>query len=347
MPSSKHSSGWLELQLVSRTMPSFPSASRMHLLSGPTPLEQLHRFSQVLHPNGPRIWIKRDDLTPLVMGGNKVRKLEFLLGEAITQMADTVVTLGAVQSNHACQTAAAARRLGLDPILLLRGDPASPITGNLLLDRMLDATIQIAPEPPDTWGEEVVAELEEAGRRPYLIPYGGSNAVGALGYAAAARELMQQCDEAGVAFETIVVTSSSGGTQAGLMLARAAGWLDAPVLGVSVDRDAGSLADRVHAIAGAAADRYELPAPARSDVQTTDDYVGAGYARMTPATREAILLLAQSEGILTDPVYTGKALSGLIALLRDGYWSRGDDVLFWHTGGVPALFAYTEWLNRT
>lgn len=320
-------------------MTSFPSTPRMHILSGPTPLERLDRLSKVLHPNGPVIWMKRDDLTPLAMGGNKLRKLEFLLADAISQMADTVITLGAVQSNHACQTAAAARRLGLDPVLLLRGDPDAPMAGNLLLDHLLNAAVRIEQDPPANWGERVVQELRDAGRRPYLIPYGGSNAVGVLGYAAAAREVTEQAREAEVDFDAIVVTSSSGGTQAGLTVAQAAGWLDIPVVGISVDKGAEILADDVFTLARSSAQRYDLPAPERDTIETIDAYVGPGYGKMTEETRGAMSLLAQSEGVFTDPVYTGKALGGLIDLIREGRWIRGETVLFWHTGGLPAIFA--------
>lgn len=316
------------------------SVPRIPLLTGPTPVVRLDRFSYAVNPNGPTIWMKRDDLTPLAMGGNKLRKLEFLLGEALDQGADTVITLGAVQSNHACQTAAAARALGLEPVLLLRGPSVVPSTGNVLLDRIFGATLYLDPSPPPNWGEQVAAELSRQGRKPYLIPYGGSNAVGVLGYVAAGLELAGQLADMELELAEIVVTSSSGGTQAGLVVAHAAGWLEAPVLGVSVDPPAAALAETVHRLAVEAAERLGLPQPAREHVRVTDAYVGPGYAKMNQATQEAILLLARTEGILTDPVYTGKALSGLIDLARQGRWSATQHVLFWHTGGLPGLFAY-------
>nr|WP_290670263.1 D-cysteine desulfhydrase family protein [Ardenticatena sp.] len=318
----------------------WPNVPRVDLLAGPTPLMRLHRLTRAVAPDGPIIWMKRDDLTPLVMGGNKVRKLEFLLAEALAQGCDTVITLGAWQSNHACQTAAAARKFGLRAVLLLRGDPDAPRVGNLLLDTILGADVRLHPNPPHDWGERVKDELEAEGRRVYLIPYGGSNATGALGYAAAGVELAHQLAALDIEPAEIVITSSSGGTQAGLLLAQAAGFLAAPVLGVSVDERAPDLAKNVLSIARAAAARYGLQAPTPDVVRVTDAYVGPGYARLTPGARQAIHLLAQTEGILTDPVYTGKALAGLIDMARHGRWKSGEHVVFWHTGGLPALFAY-------
>ncbi|RME09991.1 MAG: D-cysteine desulfhydrase family protein [Ardenticatenia bacterium] len=318
----------------------WPNVPRVELLAEPTPLMRLHRFTRAVAPEGPIIWMKRDDLTPLVMGGNKVRKLEFLLAEALAQGCDTVITLGAWQSNHACQTAAAARKLGLRAVLLLRGDPQAPRVGNLLLDTLLGAEIRLDPHPPRDWGERVKAELEAEGRRVYFIPYGGSNATGALGYAAAGVELAQQLAAHGIEPAEIVITSSSGGTQAGLLLAQAAGFFSAPILGVSVDERTPELTDKVISIARAAAVRYGLRTPAVEAVRVTDAYVGPGYARLTPGARYAIHLLAQTEGILTDPVYTGKALAGLVDMARSGRWKPGEHVVFWHTGGLPALFAY-------
>ncbi|MDQ7029864.1 MAG: D-cysteine desulfhydrase family protein [Ardenticatenia bacterium] len=285
---------------------------RVPLLAGPTPLMRLERFSRAIAPNGPTIWMKRDDLTPLAMGGNKLRKLEYLLGEALEQGADTVITLGAVQSNHACQTAAAARRYGLKAVLLLRGPRAVPSTGNLLLDHLFGAHILLDPHPPSDWGTRVAEELRQQGRRPYLIPYGGSNATGALGYVAAGIELACQLEEMALSLDEIVVTSSSGGTQAGLVVAHAAGHLRPPILGISVDPPASELTETVYRLATETARRIDMPSPARHHVRVTDAYVGPGYAQMNEATREAILLIARTEGIITDPVYTGKALSGLV-----------------------------------
>lgn len=310
---------------------------RMPILTGPTPIHPLPRLSARL--NGPMIWIKRDDLAPLVMGGNKLRKLEFLLGEAHQRSADVVVTVGAQQSNHAAQTAAAARRFGLEAVLLLQGLAEAAPAGNLLLNALYGADVRLDPAPPEDWGLRVVEELQAAGRRPYLIPVGGSNPVGATGFFLAGLELQRQLDVEKVPVAEVIIASASGGTQAGLLLAASLG---APwkLLGISINRPADELAQLVFALSVATADHLELPHPPRHLSQTTDDYVGQGYARLDDATREAITLLAREEGLLADPVYTGKALAGLIDLVRQGRWKRNEHVLFWHTGGLPALFAY-------
>lgn len=321
-------------------MKCLDEAPRAPLLIGPTPLVRLDAFSAAVCPDGPTIWIKRDDLTPLVMGGNKLRKLEFLLGQALAEGADTVITSGAAQSNHACQTAAAAGRHGLRACLLLRGDPDAGSEGSLQLDRLFGAEVRLMKAPPPDWAESVRAELTEAGARVYVIPYGGTNTIGALGYLSAATELSAQLAGHDLSLTEIVVTSSSGGTQAGLALAAANGELDVPVLGVSVDEPADALATRVAEVAADAAAHFGLNPPDAEVVRTTDDYVGPGYGELDDRTRDAIRLLARTEGVLTDPVYTGKALAGVIDLARSGRWQPGDDVLFWHTGGLPALFAY-------
>lgn len=323
-------------------MGSVDALLRVPLLDGPTPLARLEHFRRALGPLAPRIWIKRDDRGPLALGGNKLRKLELLLADAVRERADTVITLGAVQSNHCAQTAAAARRLGLLPVLLLRGAPEAPPIGNLALDRLFGAEIRLEPAPSAGWGERVATELRAAGRTPYLIPYGGSNALGALGFFFAGSELETQAEARGLQLKEIVVASSSGGTQAGLVLARAAGRLRAEVLGISVDLAPGELSAKIHALTREAATRFDLVAPGEGEVRIADQWIGPGYAELDDKTRDAIELLARTEGILTDPVYTGKAIAALIDLARAGRWSPDDDVLFWHTGGVAAVFAYAE-----
>jgi len=243
-----------------------------------------------------------------------------------------------VQSNHACLTAAAARRLGLQPVLLLTGQAPEVPEGNLYLDRIFGADVRIEPEPDDDWAQAVFAELEDRGARPYSVPYGGSNEIGVLGYVAAARELSAQCREKGVELASVVTASSSGGTQAGLVLAGANGWLDAPVVGVCAQDSASELAQRVERLAGLAAAEVDSTPPERSAVVTDDRFLGPGYAAVTEALVEAMELLARTEGILTDPVYTAKALSGLVAMVREGRWRREDHILFWHTGGIGGLF---------
>lgn len=303
---------------------------RHAVLTGPTPLQRWRRFGG---------WAKRDDLTPVLLGGNKVRKLELLVGAALAEGADSVVTYGALQSNHCAQTAAVARTAGLHPVLCLRGEPQGPPRGNLLLDRLLGAEIRLHPGPHDVmsrarWLGEVAGELRESGRRPFLVPYGGSSPLGALGYALAGRELQAQLDEAGIDPPVVVVTSSSGGTQAGLVVAGSLGWLRAPVLGVSADLPAAELAPLVHDLAVRAAALLGAEPPPVDLVEVDDTQVGEGYAVPTPASRRVARRLLEAEGVLTDQVYTAKGLAGFAAVLE-----RAPDALFWHTGGLAGVFA--------
>ncbi len=290
---------------------------------------------------GPQLWVKRDDQTGLATGGNKARKLEFLVAEALAQGADTLVTCGAAQSNHARQTAAAAARFGLACALVLRGRPPAQAQGNLLLDRLLGAEIIWAEDAPLMERLEEVAEsLRAQGRRPYVVPYGGSNPVGACGYVAAMEELLAQAARAGVSFDHIVLASSSGGTQAGLMVAARALGYRGRILGISVDLPAGPLRQRMAELAAATADHLGLLLSfAPEDFAVEDGYLGGGYGVIGDLEREAIYLLARTEGMLLDPVYTGRAFGGLIDLIRRGAFSPQERVLFWHTGGIAGLFA--------
>lgn len=312
----------------------------------PTPLHPLPRLSARLA--GPGLWAKRDDQAGLALGGNKARKLEYLLGEAIAQGADTLITTGAPQSNHARQTAAAAARAGMRCALILRGDPPGELTGNLLLDRLLGAEIVWAgTRSTSEVMSEVADELRARGQRPYLIPLGGSNAVGAVGYVAAMGEFVEQCQAARLTFDAIVFATSSGGTQAGLVVgARQVGYTGR-IVGISVDHRAEEFKRILASIADATAERLGLsPTFAASDFDVRDAYLGGGYGVMGEPEREAIEMAAQSEGLLVDPVYTGRALAGLIDLIRAGEFKRGQNVLFWHTGGTPALFAYARQLTE-
>lgn len=307
----------------------------------PTPLHPLERLSR--HLGGPQISVKRDDLTGLAFGGNKTRKLAFLLAEALAEQAEVVVTRGAVQSNHCRQTAAAAAHCGLACSLVLRGDPPDSATGNLLLDQLLGAQLHwTGAGDPEAELELVVEALQQAGKRVYRIPYGGSNALGASAYAAALLELLQQ--DAG--FDRIVFPSSSGGTQAGLAVgARSAGFRG-QILGVSVDRPREELAAQIAEIATATAsllgdDRPFTP----SEFFINDEYIGGGYAVMGELERQAIRLFARLEGLLLDPVYTGRAAGAMLDLIQSGTIGSKERVLFWHTGGTPALFAYSQALS--
>lgn len=308
---------------------------RTRLAVLPTPIEPMPRLGAAL--KGPQLYVKRDDLTGLALGGNKTRKLEFLLAEAQAHGARTLITVGAAQSNHCRQTAALAAKAGLDCILVLSGDPSQPPTGNLLLDRLFGAEIvwTTRPEREETLRRTFDAAWQ-AGRRPYLIPLGASNVLGALSYEAAFREFLAQS----VAVDWIVIASSSGGTQAGLALgARRAGW-QGRVLGISIDEPEEDLKRLVAGLAEQAADRLgEVIHFSPDDIHVNAGYLGAGYGVMGAPERDAIRLFAEVEGLLLDPVYTGRAAAGMIDLIRKGFFKSGESVLFWHTGGAPALFA--------
>lgn len=311
---------------------------RIRIANLPTPLEPMPRLSARL--GGPKLWVKRDDLTGLAFGGNKTRKLEFVLAEAQANGARTLVTVGAAQSNHCRQTAAAAARLGLDCILVLSGEPEQPQTGNLLLDELFGAEIVWTTRDER---EAVFQRTFDAawadGRRPSAIPLGASNPTGTLAYEAAFHEFLDQSEQVGPV-DWVVVASSSGGTQAGLALgARRAGW-GGRVLGISIDEPADVLKARVAALASEASDRLREPLELTpKEVHVNADYLGQGYGILGDPEREAIGLFARCEGLLLDPVYTGRAAAGLIDLIRRGFFKPSETVLFWHTGGGPALFA--------
>jgi D-cysteine desulfhydrase family pyridoxal phosphate-dependent enzyme len=312
----------------------------------PTPIEPLPNLSRYL--GGPELWIKRDDQTGLATGGNKARKLEFLIAQALEAGADTVVTAGSTQSNHARQTAAAAARCGLECHLVLFSAGGKPalLGGNVLLDVLLGATIHWTDEhaPYRQTLSRVEADLRAAGRQVYVVPYGGSNAVGLMGYAAAVEEVVEQINAVG-SFDAHVFATSSGGTQAGMILGGyLAGLLgETRLLGISVDECETTLAPRVANLVNAGAQLLGLDWRVNDDVADINDgYLGGGYAVVGEPEREAIRLLARYEGILADPVYTGRALAGLFDLIRRGEFKRGQRVLFWHTGGVAALFAFAD-----
>jgi D-cysteine desulfhydrase family pyridoxal phosphate-dependent enzyme len=319
---------------------------RLHLAHLPTPLEPLPHLSAAL---GPRLWIKRDDQTGLAAGGNKTRKLEFLLAEAQRREADTLLTVGGPQSNHCRQTAAAAARLGLRCVLVLGGHAGQARAGgNLLLDHLLGAEVIWAGERTREAVMDERAEAERAaGRQPYAIPLGGSTALGAAGYALAMAELLEQARAAGVRFDRVVVASSSGGTQAGLVAGARLHGFEGEVLGISIDEERAALQSTVARLAAETAALLGQPhALAPDDISVDANYLGGGYGVMGQPEREAIRLFALTEGILLDPVYTGRAAAGLLDLVRRGTIGRGETVLFWHTGGTPALFAYADELLK-
>jgi len=321
----------------------FPRLRLAHL---PTPLEHLPRLTAAL--GGPEIWIKRDDCTGLSTGGNKTRKLEFLMAEAMDQGADVVLTQGATQSNHARQTAAAAARLGLDCHILLedrtgKADSDYAANGNVLLDHLHGASIEHRPPNPDMNGEmeKVAGRMRKEGRKPYCIPGGGSNPTGALGYVNAAIELITQANDTGLRIDHVVHATGSTGTQAGLVTGLKGINAGIPVLGVSVKAAKDAQEENVFKLACATAEKLGVPGVVRrEDVVANSDYVGKGYGFPAPDTIEAIEMLARLEGILLDPVYSGKGMAGLIDLARKGAFARGENVVFVHTGGSAALFAY-------
>ncbi len=313
-------------------MKNLPRLQIAHL---PTPVEELSRLSA--HLGGPRLLVKRDDQTGLAFGGNKTRKLEYLLADAQAQDAKTVITGGAVQSNHCRQTAAAAARQGLDCILVLGGDKPKEPSGNLLLDLLFGAEIVWAQMSERDQAMQATFETaQEAGRKPYLVPYGGSNPVGAAAYAFAMRELADQ----GVKADWIVFASSSAGTQAGMVAGAHLTGFSGKILGISVDEHEAVLQARVAALASETAALLGQPTRFEpSQIFVNADYLGEGYGIMNSQDREAVHLFAKYEGLLMDPVYTGRAAGGMVDLIRKGFFSKDETVLFWHSGGTPALLA--------
>lgn len=329
---------------------SVPRVALAHL---PTPLEPLERLGA--HLAGPRLYVKRDDATGLALGGNKTRKLEFLMAEARAVGADSVITVGGVQSNHVRQTAAAAAKLGMAAHLALtrnvswdRDDYGR--TGNILLDRLLGAEIHLLPAGSDRAAamDEVAARLRAAGGRPYVIPLGGSNATGALGYVNCARELAAQAETLCGGFDAVVLAGSSGGTQAGLIAGLAALGHPAQVIGIEVDNDRAGVTAAVREVTAATAERLGLDADElAARVEVVSGYGGAAYGLPTPEMRRAVELAARREGLLLDPVYSGKAMAGLLGLIAEGRFRPDDRVVFLHSGGAPALFAYRSVFEDT
>ncbi len=330
---------------LSVTLAKFPRISLGHL---PTPLEPMDRLSEVL--GGPRLWVKRDDCTGLSSGGNKTRKLEFLMADAVQKGADTIITQGATQSNHARQTAAAAAKLGMECHILLEDRTGSNdrnyiLNGNVLLDRLHGATVskRVGGADMNSEMETLAAQLRDSGRSPYVIPGGGSNPIGALGYANCARELTEQAVTAGLKVDALVHATGSSGTQAGLVAGLAALRSDIHLLGIGVrapkekqEAMVYDLAVRTAKLMGAG-DQID-----REAVRANCEYVGAGYGLPTPGMIEALKLLARTEGLLFDPVYSGKGLDGLIDQIRKGYFDGMENVVFLHTGGSAALFGYPD-----
>jgi D-cysteine desulfhydrase len=316
----------------------------------PTPLEKLPNLTAAL--GGPEIWIKRDDLLGLAAGGNKTRKLEFLVADALAQGADTLITVGAPQSNHCRLTLAAAAKEGLKCRLVLEqrvpGSYDANASGNNFLYNLIGAetiTVVTAGDDLDAALQQDAGEVEALGRKGYVIPGGGSNALGALGYVACAHEIAAQSFDLGVSFDRIIVASGSCGTHSGLLVGARSVHFDAPITGINVRRTRAEQEANVLKLARETAALLQIEAPTAKDVTALDEWVGPGYSLPSEEMVEAVRMLARLEGVLLDPVYSGKAMAGLIGLGRRGELKRGERVLFLHTGGSPALYAYQSVLQ--
>ena len=329
-------------------------APRVPLATLPTPLHPLVRLTRAL--GGPELWVKRDDLTGLAGGGNKTRKLEFVVGDALRVDADTLVTVGAIQSNHTRQTAAAAARSGLGCALLHNGwapdaGPSYRRTGNILLSELLGARLyhDPTPRPVDDAGrlDDLARHLRQHGHRPYVIPAGASDhPLGGYGYAACAAEITAQAQELGVTFDRVVHCTSSGSTQAGLLAGFAALGVDTPVTGISDDDECDGKRKLVLRLANATLDALGLPqrvADSQVEVVVADS---SPYGVASQATLEVIRLLARTEGLIADPVYEGRTIRGLIDLVAGGALGPGERVLVLHLGGIPAVHGYADQLSQ-
>ena len=325
---------------MSTALASLTALPRVTLAPHATPIDTLARLRSVLGPSCPSLHMKRDDLLSFGMGGNKVRKLQTVLAEAIAAGADTLITCGGLQSNHCRATAAAGAAFGLRVILVVNGAEQHRATGNALLDQLFGAEVRYTSsreERATTMGA-VAEEMTSAGRRLYVIPLGASTALGAAGFALGVQEILTS----GLRPDVIVHASSSGGTQAGLIAGCALYGLKARVVGISADEPSTALASTIRTIVESLADRLggsQASLGAGRNVEVDDGFVGEGYGVPTDASREALMMVARHEGIVLDPVYTAKGMAGLIERIRRGAFSAAETVLFWHTGGQAGLFA--------
>ena len=321
---------------------------RIHFAHLPTPLEPLENLSKLL--GGPKIFIKRDDCTGLATGGNKTRKLEFLMGEAQQKNADTIITQGATQSNHVRQTAAISSKLGLRCEIMLEHrtgseDPDYLENGNVLLDKLFGANIHSVPAGTDMDAamQKIADDLKTNGANPYIIPGGGSSPTGALGYVNCAMELVGQINDRSLKIDHLVTATGSAGTQSGLVVGLEGTRSGIPVLGICVNADKETQEEKVFALAERTTEFLGIPGSVkRETVVANGDYVGPGYGLPTDGMIEATELLARQEGILLDPVYSGKGMAGLIDLIRKGKFRKDENIVFLHTGGSAGLFAYRK-----
>jgi D-cysteine desulfhydrase family pyridoxal phosphate-dependent enzyme len=318
------------------TLPRFPLATL------PTPLDELPRLSQEL---GVRVVMKRDDLTGFALGGNKARKLEFLVADALEHKCDVLVTGGGVQSNHIRTTAAAARKAGMDAVGVFFSSPSgSDANGNLLLDEILGAQLIYAQADKHETELEIQRacdDLRAQGRNPYLIPVGGSTKLGVCSYILAVQELLTQLKTQNISLDAVVITTGSCGTHAGVLAGMKFFGAAIPVHGITVSRPRAECTTRVARLVNETAQFLERNIVlSENDIIVHDAYIGEAYAKITPEARAAIFKIAQLEGIFLDPVYTGKAMAGLMDLAQRGVFARGSTVLFWHTGGAPGIFGF-------
>ncbi|MBI4593807.1 MAG: D-cysteine desulfhydrase family protein [Candidatus Rokubacteria bacterium] len=329
--------------MATTTSPPIP---RVELVLAPTPLLKLERLSEEL---GVELWVKRDDLTGLLESGNKVRKLEFLVGEALAEEADTLITCGRLQSNCCRTVAAVSARLGLRAVLALKGPAPEEYDGNLLLDRLFGAEIHYCDEGQWAAIEQVMADLaarvRARGGRPYVIPESGATVTGALGYLACGQELAEQIRHGAPEFDTVAIAAFSGGSHAGLLMAKQLTGLKAEIVSIPVAWEAARVREYVSDVIARARARYGLPVEAPSTVRLIDGYQGAGRAEVRPEELEIVVRVARREGIVLDPVYTGKAFYGLTDALRRHRGALGQRVCFIHTGGVFSLFPFRRQLT--
>lgn len=321
---------------------AFKIPRKIKLAQLPTPIQKLSKLSQYL--DGPTIYMKRDDLTGVGLSGNKIRKLEYVIAEAKKQKCDTLITTGGLGSNHARATAVAARQMGLHPYLVLRGKPGPAPDGNFLLDGLLNAQIKLISKEDYQHRDEIMSqvadELKKEGRKPYIIPEGASNEVGAWGYFSAVKEIQNQVSKSKLPpFDAIILATGSGGTQAGLILGSSYYEYDVPIFGVNVCDDEAYFVEKIKMISTKFINRYNFPKPFyENSIRIIDGYVGEGYALSREEELELIKLVARLEGIFIDPVYTGKAMHGLIDQIKKGKFTKDMNILFIHTGGIFGLF---------
>ncbi len=313
----------------------------------PTPVQYLKNLSRKYE--GQRLFIKRDDQTGLASGGNKTRKLEYLVADALKQGCDTIITLGAQQSNHCRQTAAACSIAGFESHLVVRGEEPAIKQGNLLLSYLLGAKIHYAgDEISQGFVSDVLSNLRNQNKKPYLIPYGGSNAIGILGFVDAIKELKQQITETGIEFDYIFFASCSGGTQAGITLGKKLHGLSAKLMPVSIQKPEGNSQDLETVVIDLCNEGSKVLNEnltfSPKDVESVKGYDEAGYGVLTDNERSAIYELATTEGIILDPVYTARAFYAMTNLMKEGGLNESSTILFWHTGGLPANFEYSTQL---